>query len=66
MTRVELLSNNLWKNIVSKKDDNLKEIQKQAEEGWAVQEMRHSCKLIAKMIEIEIKKFNTVFQITIE
>lgn len=59
--RVEMLSNNLWKSIINKKDESIQEIHRQEQEGWAVQEMRNVCKLIAQMVEIEIKKFNAIF-----
>lgn len=61
MSRVDILSNSLWTNIISKKDASLLEIQRQSESGWAIQEMRNVCKLIAQMFEIEIKKFNSIF-----
>ena len=65
-SRVEMLSNNLWKSIINKKDESIQEIKRLSQEGWAVQEMRNVCKLIAQMVEIEIKKFNAIFQIAFE
>ena len=35
LNRVEGLSNNLWANIEARKDENILEIQKQAETGWS-------------------------------
>jgi hypothetical protein len=66
MQRVETLSTKLWKNIEDKKDESLEEIRKQSDSGWSSQEMKQVCKNMANLIEIEIKKFNTVYSILVE
>jgi hypothetical protein len=66
MQRVETLSSKIWKNIEDKKDESLEEIRRQSEDGWSVQEMKQVCKNMANLIEIEIKKFNTIYSILVE
>ena len=58
---MQQLSSTLWAMIEQKKEESLNEIMRQAEEGWSAQEMKQVCRLMAQMIEIEIKKFNTVY-----
>ena len=66
ISRVEQLSETLWEKIEEKKQESLLEIQRQTEEGWSAQIMKQICRSFAQMMEIEIQKFNTVFQIIVE
>jgi hypothetical protein len=61
MNRVQTLSDTLWSIIETKKDESLLEISNQAKGGWSDQEMKLTCKNMANLIEIEIKKFSVVY-----
>jgi hypothetical protein len=63
MTRLQTLGNTLWKIIEARKDESIDQIKKMSEVGWSDIEMRNLCRNMASLIEIEIKKFETVYQI---
>ena len=58
---MELLSNSLWHIIETRKDESIDQIKKMSEVGWSDIEMRNLCRNMASLIEIEIKKFETVY-----
>lgn len=61
MNRVQTFSDQLWEIIEKKKDESLLEISRQAKGGWSDQEMKQTCKNMANLIELEIKKFSVVY-----
>jgi hypothetical protein len=63
MSRLEGLNDNLWQNIETRKDESIYHIQDMSKVGWSDIEMRNVCRNMASLIEIEIKKFETVYQI---
>jgi hypothetical protein len=60
---MEVLSNTLWQIIETRKDESIDQIKKMSEVGWSDIEMRNLCRNMASLIEIEIKKFETVYQL---
>ena len=66
LNRVQNLSNNLWMDIIQRKDESLEDIQTQAEEGWSLIEMKNVVKNMANLIEIEIKKYSIIYQLLLD
>jgi len=60
------LSNNLWIDIIQRKDESIEDIQKQAEDGWSLMEMKNVIKNMANLIEIEIKKYSIIYQLLLD
>jgi len=63
MNRLEQLSNALWNIIVERKDESIEHINKMSTGGWSDHEMRSLLRNMASLIEIEIKKFETVYRL---
>ena len=61
--RLEQLSNSIWDVILQRKEESIDQIKKMSEVGWSNVEMRTLCRNMASLIEIEIKKFEAVYQL---
>jgi hypothetical protein len=63
MNRLEQLSDSLWTVIETRKDESIDKIKQMSEVGWSDQESRNLCRNLGAIIEIEIKRFETIYQI---
>lgn len=63
LNRLSNLSNTMWDIIERRKDESIEQIRKMSQGGWSDQEMRFLCRNMASLIEIEIKKFETVYKL---
>ena len=63
MARLERLSNNLWDITNARKDEALEKIEVDSRTGWSLSEMKHVVKNMAALVEVEIKKLSTVYQV---
>ena len=61
--RLEQLSNTMWDIIQERKEESVEEIAKMTQNGWSNIEMRNVCRNMANLVEVEIKKFETVYQL---
>ena len=66
LNRLEQLSNTLWDITERRKDESIEQIRKMSQGGWSDMEMRSVCRNMASLIEIEIKKFETVYKIVMQ
>ena len=63
MNRHEQLSTTIWDIIQNRKDEAIEQIAKMTQGGWSDIEMRNVCRHMASLIEVEIKKFETVYKL---
>ena len=63
LNRYEQLSNTLWDIIQTRKEEGIEQIVTMTSGGWSNVEMRNVCRNMASLIEVEIKKFETVYQL---
>ena len=63
MNRVDILSKQLWEVIKQRKNESLKERAKFMEGGWVQVEMANLISYVAKLMENEFLRFNTIFSI---
>jgi hypothetical protein len=63
MNRVDILSKQLWEVIKQRKNDSLRERAKFMEGGWVQVEMANLISHVAKLMENEFMRFNTIFSI---
>jgi hypothetical protein len=63
MNRHQQLSNTIWDIIQNRKDEAIEQIAKMTQGGWSDIEMRNVCRHMASLIEVEIKKFETVYKL---
>ena len=61
MNRLEQLSDSLWSVIETRKDESIDKIKQMSEVGWSDQESRNLCRNLGAIIEIEIKRFETIY-----
>jgi hypothetical protein len=60
LNRVDILSHNLWKVIMQRKEESMKERDRLMEGGWVTFEMGNLCTYIATLIENEFLRFSGV------
>ena len=65
-SRLERLANALWEITESRKEESLERIANMSKSGWSNQEMRQVVRNMASLVEIEIKKISTVYQIVLQ
>ena len=61
--RVNNLSGELWTLIEAKKEDALEEHQRLMNNGWIQNEMKQLIKYICRVLQQEVNKFGTVYQV---
>ena len=60
INRVDILSQQLWEDIKARKDESMLERLSYMEGGWVQIEMVKLCTSVAKLIEVEFKRFSTI------
>ena len=60
ISRVDVLNKQLWESIQTRKDESMNERLSYMEGGWVQLEMVKLCSSIAKLIELEFKRFFTI------
>lgn len=65
-SRLERLANALWDITDRRKEESLERIANMSKSGWSNQEMRQVVRNMASLVEIEIKKISTVYQIVMQ
>ena len=60
LSRVDIMNKQLWESIKTRKDESMQERLSYMECGWVQLEMVKLCSSIAKLSEIEFRRFSTI------